>query len=616
MTLIKAKNLRKEWNGNLLFEKVSFEIAEGERVLLFGRNGIGKTTLLKGLIGRLTFEEGSIYHGLPREEWGVLDQQLEISEEVTALDYVLSGSAELPQLKCRLESLSQRLQEQNDESEAGLAEYAEVYDQYLQLDGYDWEAKAEKCLKQLKLDRSVWNLPYPSLSGGQKTRVQLAALLAQQPKLLILDEPTNHLDGETMEWLEHWVYTYPGTVLYVSHDRTFIDRTATALLELSPEGCRRYSGGYTQYREQKAVEARTLEGQYKKQEQEKEKLLESIRRYAEWFQQAHRAAGQHDFLRAKSKKNVSRLHAKEAALERLNKNRVELPRETSKLKMKLESEAFMADTLLALREIDFAYKGSAPVLTDCSLSLHRGDRLAILGPNGVGKSSLLKLIAGIHKPTKGEVQLHPRTKVGYFAQELDNLAVSSTILDSLLELPGMTQTEARTILGCFLFSREDVFKRIGDLSLGEKCRVAFLKLYFGKANLLVLDEPTNYLDIDTRERVEEALRGYPGGLVMVSHDRYLHAKVANRLVILAPTQAPKFFQGSYEEYISKDRSRVLTRKEQAREDDLALLELRLNQLILSGSRDTEAENEALMAEIVNLRTQIQEIGVKGEVTSS
>lgn len=616
MTLIKVKNLRKEWNGNLLFEKVSFEIAEGERVLLFGRNGIGKTTLLKGLIGRLTFEEGSIYYGLPREEWGVLDQQLEVSEEVTALDYVLAGSPELPQLKRRLESLSQRLQEQNDESEVGLAEYAEVYDQYLRLNGYDWEAKAEKCLKQLKLERSVWDLPYPSLSGGQKTRVQLAALLAQQPKLLILDEPTNHLDGETMEWLEQWVYTYPGTVFYVSHDRTFIDRTATALLELSTEGCRRYSGGYTHYREQKAVEARTLEGQYKKQEQEKEKILESIRRYSEWFQQAHHAAGQHDFLRAKAKKNVSRLHAKEAALERLNKNRVELPRETSKLKMKLESEAFMADTLLSLREIDFAYEGSVPVLKDFSLSLNRGDRLAILGPNGVGKSSLLKLIAGIHQPTQGEVRLHPRTKIGYFAQELDNLAVSSTILDSLLELPGMTQTEARTILGCFLFSREDVFKRIGDLSLGEKCRVAFLKLYFGKANLLVLDEPTNYLDIDTRERVEEALMVYPGGLVMVSHDRYLHTKVANRLVILAPTQTSKFFQGSYDEYFSKDRSRVLNHKEQAREDDLALLELRLNQLIQSGSMDTEEENGVLMAEIINLRAQIQELEDKEDATHS
>jgi ATPase subunit of ABC transporter with duplicated ATPase domains len=311
---------------------------------------------------------------------------------------------------------------------------------------------------------------------------------------------------------------------------------------------------------------------------------------------------------------VSRLHAKEAALERLNKNRVELPRETSKLKMKLETEALMADTLLSLREIDFAYKDSAPVFKDFSLSLNRGDRLAILGPNGVGKSSLLKLIAGIQRPTQGEVRLHPRTKIGYFAQELDNLAVSSTILDSLLELPGMTQTEARTILGCFLFSREDVFKVIGDLSLGEKCRVAFLKLYFGKANLLVLDEPTNYLDIDTRERVEEALRVYPGGLVMVSHDRYLHTKVANRLVILEPAQTPKFFQGSYDEYFSKDRSRVLTRKEQAREDDLVLLTLRLNQLIQSGSKDTEAENEALMAEIVNLRVQIQELRDKEETT--
>lgn len=175
MILIKVKNLRKEWNGISLFKDVSFEIAEGERVLLFGRNGIGKTTLLKGLSGRLTFEEGRFYHGLSPEEWGVLDQQLEIPEEVTAMDYVLSGSAQLPKLKHRLEALSQRLYEQKDDSEAVLIEYAEVYDLYLQLDGYGWEVNAEKSLKKLKLERAVWDLPYASLSGGQKTRVQLAA---------------------------------------------------------------------------------------------------------------------------------------------------------------------------------------------------------------------------------------------------------------------------------------------------------------------------------------------------------------------------------------------------------------------------------------------------------
>ncbi|MBT2291019.1 ABC-F family ATP-binding cassette domain-containing protein [Paenibacillus albidus] len=608
MTIIKVKNVRKEWEGVTLFADVTFEIAEGERVLLFGRNGIGKTTLLQGLLGRLEFEEGSVYRSLPPEEWGMLDQQLEIGPDVTALAYVLSGSRELWAIKTRLECLSLRLQAAGGLDTAALAAYGEAYEHYLQLDGYGWEAKAEKSLTQLKLTPSVWHTPYHSLSGGQKTRVQLAGLLAREPRLLILDEPTNHLDGETMEWLEQWLCGYPGTVLYVSHDRMFIDRTATAILELGADGCRRYAGSYTQYREQKAVEARTLQTQARKQALEEEKLLASIRRYAEWFQQAHKAAGQNDFLRSKSKKNVSRLHAKEAALERLNKNRVELPRDTPKLRMHLESGDFEADTLLTLDQIGFAYTQGVPVLEGFNLSLRRGERLALLGPNGVGKSTLLKLMAGMQKPDQGEIRLHPRTKIGYFAQELDTLEESSTILDSLLELPGMTQAEARTILGCFLFRRDDVFKKIGDLSMGEKCRVAFVRLYFGKSNLLVLDEPTNYLDIDTRERVEEALQAYPGGLIVVSHDRYLHTRVANRLVILRPEGEPQFFPGSYEEYMSKDRSRTLTGTEQSREDERGLLELRRIQLIQSKAPETEEERKMLMAEIAAVQQRIREIG--------
>ncbi|WP_019913050.1 ribosomal protection-like ABC-F family protein [Paenibacillus sp. HW567] len=607
MTLIKVKNIRKEWNGIPLFADVSFEIFEGERVLLFGRNGIGKTTLLQGLLGRYSFEGGTVAYGLPTEEWGVLDQQLDIRSDVSALEYVLSGSAEAAALKRRLEELSRRLQESDGGDAAAVGEYGEVYEHYLQLDGYGWEAKAEKCLNQLKLHPAEWSLPYRQLSGGQKTRVQLAALLARQPKLLVLDEPTNHLDEATMIWLEEWVRNYPGTVLYVSHDRTFIDRTATAVLELSSHGCRRYPGAYKQYREQKEVEARTLAVQFKKQEQEKEKLLESIRRYAEWFQQAHRAAGQNDFLRAKSKKNVSRLHAKEASLERLQMNRVELPQAAPKLSMKLESEDFQGDTLAAMSGIRCAYGSGPDLLENFHLTLRRGDRLAVLGPNGAGKSTLLKLIAGIIEPAGGELRLHPRTKVGYFAQELDDLPLASTILDSLLELPGMTQTEARTILGCFMFPREDVFKRIGDLSLGEKCRVAFLRLYFGRANLLVLDEPTNYLDIDTRERVEEALAAYPGGLVIVSHDRYLHTKVASRLLLLERGREPQFYPGTYEEYAAKERSTVLTPEEQSREGELQVLELRLARLMHSESSGSEAANRELMAEIVSLQRAIREL---------
>ncbi|BCG57744.1 ribosomal protection-like ABC-F family protein [Paenibacillus sp. URB8-2] len=611
MPVLSVKEVSKEWNGNVLFQNLSFELAEGERMALFGRNGAGKTTLLKGLMGSVPLESGTVYRGLPVQEWGLLDQQLEPREGVTARRLVLEGNAEAARLKARLEQLGGRLQSGGGAGEAVLAEYGEAYEDYLRVDGYGWEAKAEKALRQLNLPQEIWDLPYRSLSGGQKTRVQLAQLLARQPKLLMLDEPTNHLDAETMEWLEGWVSGYSGTVLYVSHDRRFIDRTATSVLELRPDGGRRYSGGYTQYREQKAVEAREQEARYKKQELEKKKLEEAIRRYAEWFQQAHRSAGQNDFLRAKSKKNVSRLHAKETALERLNRDRTAEPRESAKLNMRLTGGEFTAGTLLRTEHAEFAYPGEGPLLKDFSFTVRRGDRIGVIGPNGSGKSTLLKLLAGIYTPTGGTVALHPQTTVGYFAQELEQLDPSSTLLDSLLQLPEMTVTEARTILGCFLFSREDAFKLIGNLSLGEKCRVAFLRLYFGRVNLLVLDEPTNYLDIETREVIEEALQSYPGALLLVTHDRYLLSNIANRLAVLERGRFPKQFPGTYEEYLSKDRERAMTERERAAEDELGLLQLRLTQLIQAETPESDDENAALLEEIKRLRRRIGELMKEG-----
>ncbi|QWU17275.1 ABC transporter [Paenibacillus sophorae] len=611
MPILHVKEISKEWNGNPLFRNLSFELAEGERMALFGRNGAGKTTLLKGLLGAVPFESGMVFRGLPVKEWGLLDQQLEPGEEMTARRLVLEGNAEAAQLKVRLERLGGRLQSGCGAEKALLDDYGEAYEDYLRLDGYGWEAKAEKALRQLNLPQEVWDLPYQSLSGGQKTRAQLSRLLARQPRLLLLDEPTNHLDADTMEWLEEWVSGYSGTVLYISHDRRFIDRTATSVLELRPDGCRRYAGGYTQYRKQKAVEARELEARYRRQELEKKKLEEAIRRYAEWFQQAHRAAAQNDFLRSKSKKNVSRLHAKESALDRLNRERTAEPRESAKLNMQLTGGEFAAGTLLRTEHAEFAYPGGSPLLKDFSLSVRRFDRIGVIGANGSGKSTLLKLLAGICAPTGGTVALHPQTTVGYFAQELEQLDLSSTILDSLLQLPEMTVTEARTILGCFLFTREDAFKLIGSLSLGEKCRVAFLRLYFGRANLLVLDEPTNYLDIDTREVIEEALKSYPGALLLVTHDRYLLSNIANRLVVLERGRFPRQFPGTYEEYLSKDREHTMTEQERAAEDELGLLQLRLTRLIQAETPESDDENMALLEEIKRLRRRIEELEKKG-----
>lgn len=609
MMLLKVKNANKAWDGVALFQQLTFEVKEFERLALFGRNGVGKTTLLQGLTGRLPFDAGEIQRLLPIEQWGWLDQQGHVDSHLSLLEFVQAGSPELFRLKRAIHELTLQMEEQ-ETNEDVLHCYSELYESYTQLDGYGWETKVESCLRKLSFASELWSVPFEQLSGGQKTKAQLAALMVREPKLVLLDEPTNHLDSAALDWLEHWVSTYPGTVVYVSHDRTFIDRTATAVLELNPDGCRRYSGGYTEYREQKELELRTQEALYKKQELQREKLLESIRMYSEWFQQAHKAAGQNDFLRSKSKKNVSRLHAKESALEHLDRDKVQKPREEARLRMQLETDGFAAATLLRMDNVSFGYEGHKELFQGLSLNIERGDRMAVLGPNGAGKSTLLKLATGALKPVSGTINIHPQTRIGYFEQELHQLENNSTILDSLLLLPGMTQTGARTILGCFLFSRDDVFKRIGDLSMGEKCRVAFLKLFFGKANLLVLDEPTNYLDVSTRVQVEEALQNYPGAVLLVTHDRYLVRQTANRLLIMGGCGDLKLFPGTYDEYMSKDRSYTLTPEEQLRRNELEMLQLRLTQLMSSAQPETPVEQQQLIQEIRELHKQINSLSEK------
>ncbi|MGM7703214.1 ribosomal protection-like ABC-F family protein [Pseudalkalibacillus sp. Hm43] len=604
MLVLKADEVCVELNGNLIFEKANIEVFHGDKIALVGRNGIGKTTFIQSLMGKQAIKQGSIHHGVKKEDWGIVLQHSEADEDLKLRSFVEKGNRDLYQAKQALRFAEEELSMHPEQMDV-LNQYSNALQHFQELDGYEWEASVDRWMLQLGLPKSVWDTPLVNLSGGQKTRAKLAKVMQREPACLLLDEPTNHLDLETMDWLADWLSTYKGTVLFISHERAFIDRVANITYELSEGGTKKYHGGYTSYKKQKEHERQTVEAAYQKQQAEKRALMEAVANYKQWFQKAHNSASERDpFAKKKANKNMTRFKAKEAALERLEKQKVEKPKETSKIKVELESNALSGRTFVRFENASFHYERQTDLLEGINFTIEKDDRIAVVGKNGTGKTTLLNLITGQLSPTEGIVHHHPQFRPGYFMQQLEGLQPDSTILDQILELPGMTESEARTILACFLFRRDTVYKKVKDLSMGEKCRVAFVRLYFSNANLLVLDEPTNYLDIETRERIEDALAIYPGAVVTVSHDPYMLEKVANR--VLSLDDGFYDYRGSYKEWKGH---RQRTNEEQWTDNEIDRLKLKLSNLMTS--EIDPAHEEELNAKIKELRDQIHDIEKRG-----
>lgn len=606
MFVFRVEDVKKEWNGNPLFEGVNLEVQEGDRIALIGRNGVGKSTLLHILMGQTEPDGGRVLCNLPRSEWGSMEQETKVDESISLLQYVQSANP----LLCHLWQEQGRLEacmggEPQTGTNAGISveeKYSDVIQNYLEHGGYDWELRVEKSLMQLRLGEELWGSPYGTLSGGQKTKAQFCRLMLKAPRLLILDEPTNHLDEESLVWLEAWLTGYRGTIFFTSHDRKFIDNIAKGVYDLTPNGTKFYPGGYRDYRRQKDIETRTQEALHERQQKEKSALEAAIQQYREWYEKGHNAASERDpYAKKKAAKNATRFKAKERSLERLEKELVDKPQDGFHMDLRLSGGSFDARTLLTVENVSFGYHDVA-LVNNARLRVERGDRIALTGPNGAGKTTFLKVLAKQLDPLCGEVRHHPRLQIGYFAQELEGLEPQQSVLESVLAIRGMTETYARTILASFLFRKDDVFKPIGTLSMGEKCRVAFLKLYFSDANLLVLDEPTNYLDIDSREQVEEVLLQYPGSFILVSHDRYLVEKAAKTVIALRNGECV-VYQGRYSELREKDQQPKVSLEIQ---QETERLELRLTQL-MSGELTVDLGETELLQEIRRVKSRLVEL---------
>lgn len=531
--LVTVDGLKKSFGVYDIFQNVSFTVRQGEKVGLVGVNGSGKTTLLRCLLDPDFADGGSVkFAGDLR--LGYVEQGFDDFREETVWQFMQHACPDILNLREKMRQLEEASgRAQGEELQGILDQYARTESRYAHLDGYHYENNIKRVLIGLGYPEETWQWRADKLSGGQKTRLQLAAALVNSPDLLILDEPTNHLDIVMSEWLENYLREFRGGVLVISHDRAFLDNVVEEILEMEGGTLHRFKGNYSRYLEQKEIQVLTQTRAYEAQQEYIARQEAYIRRF-----------------KAGIKSKMAR--GRQSQLDRLE--RIDAPVQEEEFQLRLPHAAECAEKVIILEHLDVGYPQHL-LLQDVDLTLRRGERVAIIGPNGCGKSTLLKTILQELPPLKGEARIGNRVKIGYFSQSYERLDENQTIMENFLTEYGLTDEQTRRLLGSMMFHGEDVFKVIGTLSGGQKARLVLLKLVLDGANCLLLDEPTNHLDIAAKEAVEAALETFDGTVLLVSHDRYLVNEVAGRIWAVEDGHVTDY-KGNYDFYLEeRDKNR-------------------------------------------------------------
>ncbi len=596
MILLQVNQLQKYYGADLILSNIKLELQTRDRVALVGRNGAGKSTLLKIIAGHLSYDGGEIIK--PKDvSIGYLAQNTGLESNLSIWEEMLSVFDELRIMEQSLRKLEKQMANPdtfNDPAKYDrvLHEYDQLQVQFKELGGYQFEADIRSVLHGL-------NFPDPSmkiasLSGGQKTRLALGKLLLAKPDILILDEPTNHLDIDTLSWLEQYLQGYEGAILIVSHDRYFLDKVVTQVYELSRNRIGRYTGNYSSYLEQRSANYERELKLFEKQQQEIAALQDFIQR---------------NIARATTTK---RAQSRRKRLEKMEIIDRPLGDEKS-ASFSFEIEKQSGNDVLSIHSLAIGY-GSDKVAEDISFRVFRGDSIALVGPNGIGKSTLLKTIMKKLEPLGGDILYGTNLSIGYYDQEQANLSSNKRVLNELWdEYPLKPEKEIRTVLGNFLFSGDDVLKNVSSLSGGEKARLALAKLMLEKANVLILDEPTNHLDLDSKEILENALIDYPGTILFVSHDRFFINRIATKVVELSREGSAEFL-GDYDYYIEKKREQeelaaleqAAIGKKKATPESLEKDTYQLDKEIKKLERQRKRKLEEIELQIEDLEQQIQE----------
>ena len=525
MERIRMIGLGKSFGVRQVFSNVSFEIKEGDRIALVGPNGAGKSTLLKCILGIEELDEGQVVMS-PVASIGYLQQDVNLGDASLA-EEIEKAWEDVHALENKLQELTTYL-ETHEASESDLQRLDYLQNRLEWLGGYDYEQKTKRIVYGLGFTDEDLYKPANAFSGGQKTRINLAKALVRRPDFL-LDEPTNHLDMEMLEWLEGYLSSYRGGILIVSHDRYFMDRIVTDVVELDHHKATTYRGNYSRYVAQREERLKADTIAYEKQQEYIKKTEEYIDKY-----------------RAGIKSKMAR--GRQSQLNRLE--RLEAPGTSHSLDFKFPPAAMSADKVLVLDHVSIGYKTDDPIIDDVSVVVRRGESVALIGPNGAGKSTMVKAIVGELFPIEGHIDIGNRVQVGYFSQEHEELHDRWQVVDEIINNYNFTEEKARNVLGSFLFKGNDVFKLVGDLSGGERARLALLKLFLQGDNFLILDEPTNHLDVPTREIVERALQQFGGTCFIISHDRYFLDQVSTRTLVLENKGFTEYL-GNYSYYKEK-----------------------------------------------------------------
>lgn len=572
MIALSCSNITKSYGIDVILKDISFTIETSDRIGLIGRNGAGKSTLFKIITGELSNDSGDIYKAKDLTV-GYLEQAPEIESDENLFEYCLPVFQDLIDMENKLRDMEQEIARLSSESQAApetlMDEYAHVLEDFNMKNGYGYKSEIRGVLKGLGFDEDEIRKPVRVLSGGQKSRVNIARLLLKKPDILLLDEPTNHLDIQATNWLEGFLSSYPGTLIVISHDRYFLDEVVNRIFEIENTQLLSHKGSYSDFAIFKRARYEEQLKAYEAQQKEIQKQEDLIRKFK-----------QHG-----TEKLVKRAQSREKRLDHIEK--IDKPMWLDeRAHIHLSTQIKSGNDVLRAENLAMAYPDT-PLFENVSFDIYKEERIGLIGPNGIGKTTLFKILLGQVEALEGTFKLGHHVMTGYYDQDQSDLNPDNNIVEEISDAnPNLDVVQIRTLLGSFLFKGDDVFKNVGQLSGGEKGRVALLKLMLSKSNFLLLDEPTNHLDISSKEALEDAVLGYDGTLLAISHDRYFLNRVCTKIFELQP-DGMKIYYGNYNYYKEKIKQAQLQDTEQEEKPQKTKTQLRDER-----KREKEAAAEA------------------------